>query len=272
MLAAWTDAAARRADPRPARDLFWFLCCLEEADRIRPVLEGNWADLWNRLERDDDPPGLDEALAAIAARGLAAIQPETDQAFEEYGIHPGVADAGRDLAGTDFRDAVDTELAAYWHMVTADGRKREAAAGTTWLVDRAGLAAAPYLLRQEQWNTAGSLLEEAFQRDQSRATAASVLPALEAITATGHDPSAAGLLAQVLMLIDPAAAERQLRTILEAAVTRGEYQSASTAAGYLTDMCRDSGRLAEALTLVAQKAGYTQLAGLGPWTQLVPEV
>ena len=86
-------------------------------------------------------------------------------------------------------------------------------------------------------------------------------------------PGAAGVLAQVLTLIDPAAAERQTarrsgRRPWPAATT-GRRRSV---AGDLVDLCRGSGRLAEALTLADQKAGYTRQAGLGPWTQLVDEV
>ena len=55
---------------------------------------------------------------------------------------------------------------------------------------------------------------------------------------------------------------------LPAATTGG----ASARAGRLIDLCRSRGRLAEALTLSEQKAGYTRQAGLGPWTQFLSEV
>jgi hypothetical protein len=271
ILGAWTDTVAGGLDAGP-RTLFWFLCCLEDDDRIRPVTEGNWTDLWVRLSRDGEPPDLDGSLAALNDGGLVAVRPETDQSNESYGIHPGVAEAGRSQAGKQFRDAADAELAAFWRAIAADARNREAEARTTGLVVRAGLAAAPYLIRLGEWNTAGSLLQDAFQRNRSRATAAAVLPALQAIAATGQVPGAPGLMARVLQLIDPAAAERQMRAALDAAVARCEYRPAWAAAGYLVDMCRSSGRLAEALTLVGQMAGYARQAGLGPWTQLADEV
>ena len=270
VLGAWTDAVADGLDAG-SRVLFWFVCCLEEGDRIPPVAEANWARLWARLGRDDDPPNLDVGLAGLAGQGLVAVRPETEQSHESYGVHPGVAGAGRVRAGKQFRDAVDTELAAFWRAVADDAVGREAEARTTGLVVQAGLAAAPYLLRREQWNTAGYLLELAFQRDPSRATAAAVLPGLKAIAAADQDPAAAGVLAQVLTLVDPAAAERQLRAALDPAVASGDYRAASVVAGYLVDMCRGSGRLAEALTLADQKAGYTRQAGLGLWTQLGDE-
>ena len=42
VLAAWTESIADTLAPGE-RDLFWFLCCLEEPDRIRAVLDANWA-------------------------------------------------------------------------------------------------------------------------------------------------------------------------------------------------------------------------------------
>ena len=271
VLGAWTDAVVDGLDAGP-RVLFWFVCCLEEDDRIRPVIEDNWADLWGRLGRDGDPPGLDGGLAALAGRGLIAVHASTGQNVEFCSIHPGVANAGRVQAGKQFRDAVDVEVAAFWRAVANDALGREAEARTSGLVVRAGLGAAPYLLRQEEWRTAGSMLERAFQRDQSRATAAAVLPGLQAIAATGRVPGAAGTLALALTLIDPAAAERQMRTVLDVAVARSDYRMASAAAGELINLCQSSGRLAEALALADQVAGYTRHAGLGPWTQLADEI
>ena len=83
------------------------------------------------------------------ARGWSRSRPGTEQSHESYGVHPGVAAAGRVRAGKQFRDAVDVELAAFWRAVADDAVGREAEARTTGLVVRAGLAAAPYLLRQE---------------------------------------------------------------------------------------------------------------------------
>ena len=248
VLAAWTAAAANQLAPA-ARDLFCFLSCVEEADRIRPVLEGNWADLWHRLERDSDPPSLDgdEDLAAVAAVGLAAIQPETGQASEEYAIHPGVAAAGRDLAGTGFRQAADTELAAYWAGIAEQAKDREAEQQTSRLVIRAGLAAAPYLLRLGAWNQASELLEDALMRDSSRATAGAALPALRAIATalkgTDGEPTAAGQLARALGRIDPAAAAQQYEQLLAAAVARQDYQGRNGDAPpiWLLTVCRRGG-------------------------------
>ena len=79
----------------------------------------------------------------------------------------------------------------------------------TGLLVRAGLAAVPYLIRQEEWADAADMMEHAFNRDPSRANAAAVLPAI----AADHPPrpAQADVLARVLAVIDPAAARGQMR-------------------------------------------------------------
>jgi hypothetical protein len=269
VLAAWTEVVSEGLGAG-ARDLFWFVCCLEEPDRERHILEGNWAGLRARLGRAGQPPDLDAALAAVAVRGLIAVQGEPAAGRESYAVHPGVAAAGRAQAGEAFRAAVDAEAAAYWDAVHrfASGETSDGGPNTRLLV-RAGLAAVPYLIRRQQWPAAAFLLERAFNADPSRANAAAALPAIEEIAA--RDPAAAGVLARVLTVLDPAAGERQMRASLDAAVAASDYRSASVIAGRLADLCRASGRLAEALTLAEDMIGYTRQAGLGPWTQLADE-
>ncbi|HXR27368.1 MAG TPA: hypothetical protein VN771_05855, partial [Candidatus Baltobacteraceae bacterium] len=266
VLAAWTRSITETL-PSGEQALFCYLCCLEEPDRDRQVLDGNWAGLWKRLGHDGQPPAIDQALAAIAARGLAAVQHEP----EAYAIHPGIAAAGRTQAGQAFRDAADTETAVFWATVFRHASGEADGGGTdTGLLVRAGLAAVPYLTRRQQWTLAGYLLQHAFNAEPSRANAAAVLPAILEIAA--HDPGRADVLARVLQVIDPVAAETGLRAYLDDAAARRDHRAAATAAGQLIILCRDSGRLAEALTLADQKAEYTRQAGLGPWTQLGGEV
>ncbi len=162
VLGAWTEAVCAGLTDAE-RTLFWFLCCLEEGERVRAVLDGNWADLWERLGLDGAPPGLDGLLAGVAACGLTA-------GSGSYGVHPGVAASGRAQAGERFRDAVDAEVGALWVAVARDALAREGEAGTTAMVVHAGLAAAPHLMRQGELDLASTLLERAFQRDRSRAT------------------------------------------------------------------------------------------------------
>jgi tetratricopeptide (TPR) repeat protein len=273
VLAAWTGQVSETLAPAE-RDLFWLLCCLEERDRAMDTVDAVWDGLRERLERDSLPPVSDEALAAITATGLAARQPGSGDAEDAYRVHPGVAAAGREQAGQAFRDAVDAEAAMYWYAVykLASGEgSGEAGSGEmhTELALEAGLAAVPYLVRQRQWDIAGAILERVFLQDPSVANALTAMPAIQQIT--HHDPSQAGVLARVLAVIDPASADARGRTELAAAVAAGDYRAAVSCASFLADLCRENGRMAEALGYVEQTADYARQAALGPWTQLAVE-
>ncbi|MGO9724565.1 MAG: CHAT domain-containing protein, partial [Streptosporangiaceae bacterium] len=275
MLAAWTRAAAGTLGPSD-RDLLYLLCCLEEADRIRPVLEVNWTPLWRQLGRAGEPPDLDRGVTGLAGAGLIVIQPGTSRAAQEYLIHPAIAAAGRDLAGARFQKAADIGLATYWTALSGEARGREEQQQTSGMVIRASLGAAPYLLRLYEWEIAANLLEYVLIRDSSRAAAHAVLPGLRAVAAavagTDFEPTATGMLALALERIDPAAAERQTAQVLAVALDRQDYRTAFSAASNLIQYRARAGRLGEALQFADQMIGYTRRAGLGPWTQLLAEV
>jgi tetratricopeptide (TPR) repeat protein len=135
---------------------------------------------------------------------------------------------------------------------------------------RAGLGAAPYLLRRGNFDRAAYLLERAYNRHPTRKNAAAVLPAIAQVTA--RDRRFAGLLAHVQEAFDPVAAEATLRAALAAALGGSDFRQASALTGRLSDLCRGSGRLAEALALAEQAAKYVSAAGLGPWTRLSADV
>ena len=268
VLAAWTRLITNTVTPGE-RDLFWFLCCLEEPDRERPVLDANWAVLW-RLRGDGEPTGLGPALAAVADTGLIAVRPGTGDAVESYAIHPVVAEAGRSQAGTSFRSRADIRAAIYWTEIYAASRAQGDGTEDTGLAVRAALAAVRYLIRQRQWELAAHHLTRASTLDLSRANAAAMLPATQQIAR--HDPSQADTLALVIQSLDPAAAEPVMRDSLATAIAAGNYGDASRMAERLMYLCRDSGRLTEALDLAGRAIGYTRQAGFGPWTQLASEV
>jgi tetratricopeptide (TPR) repeat protein len=269
VLAAWTTTVTDTLS-LGERDLFWFLCCLEEPDRIRPVLDANWVDLWQGLGRNGQPPGMDQSLAALAAHGLAAIRETDSTEGESYAVHPGVAAAGRDHAGNSYQAAVDAVIGPSWYVTFWHASKSTDESGVdTALMVRAGLAAIPYLLRQEQRTEAAALIERAFSQDPSRTNATAALPALQQIIQ--HDPVAANALGHVLTVLDPAAAETLMRTYLNDAITLRNYRSASAIAARLTAFYRKTGLLAEALTLAEEATAYIRQAGLGPWEQLYTE-
>jgi hypothetical protein len=136
---------------------------------------------------------------------------------------------------------------------------------------RAGLAAAPYLLRRGEWDTVGSLLGQAVMRDTSPRTVQAVLPSLRLVAAATGKPEDIGRLARVLGGVNADEAERLLRGAIDAAAGVGDFLVASTVAGDLIILLREAGRPTEALAAAAQKAEFTDQAGLGPWTRLLDQ-
>ena len=81
-----------------------------------------------------------------------------------------------------------------------------------------------------------------------------------------------GLLARILRNVGRRQeAEPLLREVIQRSVERGQYRTAGVAVGDLLNLLVENGRLEEALTQAEEQAGYTRLAGLGPWTQLGDE-
>lgn len=271
----WSNGIAG-ALPEASRIFFHFLCALEEGDHESWIIAANWADLWKRLGHPEPVPDVGKLLPPLVAAGLVDKKPIGDdgKAFEIL-IHPGVAEAGRTHAGTEFQAAVDAELAATWRTVMARGQEQYGKSpGAGDLIVRAGLAAFPYLSRRAEWAAASSMLERVDMVDDSApATIAAVLPRMRRVVeaTTGSE----------LELLDRARlgrflsqagrkeeAEMEMRAVIARAVERSEFRTASFMAGDLTNLLRDSGRLDEALRVVEQMSEYNRRAGRGPWTQL----
>ena len=268
----WSAAALLTTD---ARDMFWFLCCLEEADRTSTVADTALPQVRNRLGRQAGPPEIDSLLAALRRQALITIRAVPDSTATRFGIHPAVAAAGRTSAGTAFQAAVDTELGSYWIAANLTAAQTETSQATGADVVTAGLRAAPYLLRTSRWDDAVALLEDSLARDHSRTTIAAVIPPLRelatALQGQPNESAALGTLARALAMIDPAAAERELVSVLDAAVARGDYITGFVASDDLCGLTRESGRLDTALAYAEQSRDFAARAGLGPWTLLTAE-
>ncbi|MFH9571925.1 CHAT domain-containing protein [Streptomyces sp. NPDC017454] len=278
VLGAWSDGIAD-ALPPAHRDLFHFLCCLEEDDRVPPAVEHNWPDLRARLGHPDAP--LDTGLRVLTANALIGVRPESASGGVSYEVQAAVAADGRARAGERFRELVDTRLAGYWTRIfeTAwqrEGTDTDGARSAGPLLARSGLSAAPYLIRLGQYESAEVLLNTVLRRDDSRPTRNRVLPVvrhLAALAAGGDAPRPpAGALAEVLWATAPAAAERLARKALAAALERGDHAAATTATATLCGLCLRTGRLAEAAGFADAETDHARRAGLGPWTRMLGEV
>jgi tetratricopeptide (TPR) repeat protein len=267
-LSTWT-ATTLSGLPAAARLMAQFLACVEQDDRGSWVIDVNWADLWRHLGQPGDPPDPGPLLAALIAAALIQPAPAPGQDSETtvtYRMHPGITQAIRAGAGPETQAATDTELAATWVQVSQQARQQEGGEAGRAII-QAGLAAAPYLLRLQQWDIASTLLERALLRDGSPATIQTALPAIRAIADATQAPKDLSLLARTLASINPAEAETLLRSSLTRAADENS-RLASGIVGILINLLSDAGRLREALDLANQKAQYSRQAGLGPWSQL----
>jgi len=280
-LACWTTGALAALSPE-ARLMAEFVACLEDGDRRSYVIQDNWADLWRRLDRAGNAPPPGPLLNDLTAAALVEAGPVRLASADEqpdtvdgpvpvaYRVHPGVAAAITAQADPALREGADAGLAAFWAAVSEQARMREGGEDGA-LVVRAGLAAAPYLLRRGDWDTAAFLLERAVMRDGSPGTVQAVLPSLRRIAAATGKPEDDGRLARVLAGVDAVEAERLLRGAMDAAAGTGDYLVASTAAGDLFNLLMMAARLTETLAVADQQAEFTRRAGLGPWTRLADQ-
>lgn len=189
-----------------------------------------------------------------------------------YAIHPGVAEAALASADAADRDAVDVELGNHFVARASHRSKNEMQGGTQTVVDGARRAT-PYLVRQERWREAATVLEQMIRRDASPERIAFAIPLLQRIvqTTTGTTEGAehAGVLANALQKAKRnREAEEILNKGIEQSESREDNQLASAFAGHLFNLLFSEGRLSEALDVVKAKIEYTQRAGLGPWTRL----
>jgi tetratricopeptide (TPR) repeat protein len=272
VLAGWTRGVSETLSSA-CRTLFHCLCALEEEDRQSWIVEATWKHLWRRLAQPGEAPDLAATLASLLTIGL--VEAQSVEAATRYTLHPGVAEAGRAEAGDAIQAAVDIDLAAFWEAVYRQGVEEETRGGGSRIV-QAGQSASPYLLRRHQWEKVSFLLEQLIARDQSPETVATVLPWLRHIAnateGSKQELQSAGLLASALKKIGRISeAEIALRGIMHKAVAQEQFRMASAMAAEIINLLRDTGRSEEALALVGKMKGFTQRAGLGPWTQLFDE-
>ena len=215
-------ATALLDEPTPT--FFRFLACVEDEDRIRPVVDGNWADLWRRLDRPGDPPDP-AALAAAGRAGAGRRRPATPTPVQPVGTgfipgwpRPPATRADPDLRGG--RHRARRLLDGQPGSRAKEPRREELG----WLVLRAARSAAPYLLRQHRWDDLDTACERLLARDPSTATAAALLPMLAAALQPPPTPTSPSDLGRIHALalerFDPDRAETRYRELLDTAVAR----------------------------------------------------
>ncbi|WP_158841982.1 CHAT domain-containing protein [Saccharothrix deserti] len=266
VLDSWTHAAVATL-PSESAQLFRFLCCLEDVDRLRPIVTSAWPHVW-RDSSSEQPPDIDTAMRPLVRQALVALD---DANGMRYRIHPGVAEVGRTSSSPEFRDVIDNALADLWlNMLLSSVAQENDQLG--WLVRHAARSAGPYLLRTQRWSELGWAIQETLRRDTLRAAVAALLPALstavEATRGTEFELSIGLSLATILMSTDADRAEVLCLELLETSVARENFSLAMVFAGSLIDIYQNKREFDRVLDLVEVATGYATRAGLGTWTQL----
>jgi hypothetical protein len=269
----WTRGTAAQL-PEASQLLFKVLCCIEPEDRAEPIVRDNWADIWRRLGRSDEPPDVETAVAPLSEHALVAVDRDAEGTARAYHMHPAVASAGRADSDPELRDAVDFEIAAYWVTALETGLERETEQ-LGWLVLRAASGGLPYFLRQQAWATLTWTAGTVLTRDVSPRTAAGLLPLLrQAATIAGDTENELEIrreAARALEVLRPAEATAEYRALLQQAEEGQNFRVAGVIAGDLIRLLYGAGRLEEVLQLCEAMQDYHRRAGLGPWTQLAGE-
>ncbi|MCR3752775.1 CHAT domain-containing protein [Lentzea californiensis] len=246
VLTDWTHAAAASL-PASAREMFLALCCCEEADRLPRYFQAT------------------EEMLSELDRGLVEITPA------RYRIHPGVAEAGRALAGPDFVAAVDAHYGELW-LSTLNAAHDD---GDTRAVLGAAVRGVPYFRRAERWYDIYWVCSKALRYDSSPAMLGKLLPYLDVAAlgsrGTRHEMTIRGLHARALGLLDAQRGIDELRALVAESVRREDFTAASILSSDLVGVYRRAGLLEEALELSEQVAGHTELAGLGPFSRAANE-
>jgi hypothetical protein len=278
VLVGWTTTAMHTLPDAP-RLLLQLLAGTEDDDRLSAVAGPVWPELCRRLELAEPAPVFTGTLtplltaALVEQETIADIDIDIDGDGEprrRFRLHPGVAETVRAATPTGVRTAIDTELAAFWTGLI-QAQKQQQGGEHTETVMRAGLAAAPYLLRLTAWDPAAWAVEQALLRDVTAGVAQVATAHLHRIAAATGKPKDLATLGRAVRRVDVVEGERLLRTTLDQTVTAGDHRLAASVAWDLVYLCSDSGRLREALELADQAAEHSRQAGLGRWTQLLDQ-
>ena len=93
--------------------MFMYLCCLEESDRASTVVGATWPEVLRRLARQTASPDTGSLLQLLGEQALIGVLGRQGGTPTMFGIHPAIADTGREAAGGGFQAAVDMEMSSY---------------------------------------------------------------------------------------------------------------------------------------------------------------
>ncbi|MFF0373792.1 CHAT domain-containing protein [Actinoplanes missouriensis] len=268
----WTGSVAATL-PSTSLLLLRTLACLEENDRWRYVLERTWPELCRRWDIPETSAELSAAWAPLSATALVdavpAQYPDGPDTVQ-YRMHPVVIEAVIADTPQPVRRAVDLELASYWLSLVAMAERRSSGE-ISYLIARAALSAAPYLIRQDDRDTAAEALFRAVERDETAHVAQAVVRYMKPIVAASGLARDQAILGKALSRIDRDAGESHLRRALATAVEARDFREAFNVAASLATLLLGAGKLEQAHSLLNRNLEFSRLAGLGPWSRISVE-
>ncbi len=263
----WTTSITANLSEQE-RFAFQVLCCLEDSDRLEPLIGMVWPTLWTE-QIGEEPPDPAPIFPSIARQGL--IDVDSDGPVRRLGIHPAVEQAARAGIGAELQAAVDVATAGAWMAV----HERAKAENDTVMVVRSGLAAAPYLVRQGDHEQAAVCLSFAISRDASVDTLAAALPQLTRAATLAKGTSAelvtSGALLRARGAQHAEGVVSEMREFVELASEKGDFNSASAILADLFAELLHAGNLKEAGEVLDLVYDVTRRGGYGPWTEMADQ-
>ncbi len=216
-----------------------------------------------------------ESLVAGALVDVRPFVPAVAGAAVRYELHPAVAEAIRGAIELTQRSVFDELVAMGWMVKLNELWDREKRGdATSEMIVHAALAAAPYLLRQQEWKATAMVVAQAIRRDSAPQTFRRALAYLDCIPDDGETKAVLArrsLRASVLADVDPEQGAVQLRRVFDDARAQGSNSTASAAASQLVNVLRARGHLTEALAVAEQHRDMVRLSGRSPWAVLAAE-
>ena len=290
-LGSWTQAVTTTL-PARERELLDFLCCLEDSDRVRAVIE----DTWGRERLAAPASGcaeMDDSLVGLVNTDLLSVLGSPREQKARYRIQPVIVAAVRSQVAGDFRQMVDATLAAYWQRAYQNALVAEGV-GKSRQVKSAAAAAVPYVLRQGMPAVALDLLDEVLLRDGSATTARAACPALRAVAKATSGATQACAIVALLKCLDADAIPSDdeiftdelftsaLSTAFEEAgavftdatrqLNKSDYRAYSALNSHFIKLDLNNGRYGDAMQRAEQQIALADHVGMGPWTRLEAEI
>ena len=244
------------------------MCCAEQPDRKREVIETVWPAIWSKVKGDSEPPPLAGAMEALVADEMIRV---TDDGAR-YDIASWVVASVTAGLSPATGVIIDERIAEYWLSglpLDDVARKGEARVRVVAGI----LSAAPYLTRLEDWELLTAYLRILVALDQSAATIEKVQRYQHAITDATGRTDVLTILETTLTGAKPQDVIPSLREALDRHRAVGDFQEALVTGLFLAESLVRASRAREAFGITEELSRLAaEQAQLGTWSMLAIEV